>query len=91
MVTVSCLYMFVRFPLTLSTRQASADDRAQNLTNVKCCKKKIKIVEFHDHIWNHGEKYIQISTNMPGIGSVNREIVVEMSEMSESKQDFAHE
>ena len=33
-----------------------------------------KIVEFHDHIWNYREKCIQISTNMPGIGSVNREI-----------------
>ena len=28
-----------------------------------------KIVEFHDHIWNQHEKYIQKSTNMPGIGS----------------------
>ena len=41
--------------------------------------------------WNHHEKSIQISTNMPGIGSVNREIaVVKLSEMSESNlNDFA--
>ena len=60
--------------------------RSQKSINVV---KNVKIVEFHDHIWNHREKCIQISTNMPGIGSVNREIVVEISEMSESKHDFA--
>ena len=30
--------------------------------------KNVKIVEFHDHIWNHHEKYINISINIPGIG-----------------------
>ena len=39
--------------------------------------KNVKIVEFHYHIWNHHEKCIQISTNMPGIGLVIREIVIE--------------
>ena len=38
--------------------------------------KNINIVEFHYHIWNHNEKYIPISTNMPGIGLVIREINV---------------
>ena len=38
--------------------------------------KNVKIVGFHDHIWNHHEKCIQISTNMPGIGSLIREIDV---------------
>ena len=47
--------------------------------------KNVEIVEFHDHIWNHHEKYIQISTNMPGIGSLIREIDVEISE---SKHNF---
>ena len=51
--------------------------------------KNVKIVEFHDHIWNHHEKCIKISTNIPGIGTVNHEIAVKMSEMSESKHDFA--
>ena len=27
----------------------------------------VKIIEFHYHIWNRHGKYIQISTNMPGI------------------------
>ena len=31
-------------------------------------------MEFHEHIWNRHEKCIQISTNMPGIGSLIREI-----------------
>ena len=30
--------------------------------------KYFKILEFGDYIWNHHEKCIQISTNMPGIG-----------------------
>ena len=50
--------------------------------------KNVEIVEFHDHMWHHNEKCIQISTNMPGIGSYIREIAVEISEMWESKQTF---
>ena len=53
----------------------------------KIGKKRVKIVEFHDHIWNHHKKYIQISTNIPGIGSVNRETDVNKSDMSQSKHD----
>ena len=45
-------------------------------------------MEYHDHIWNHHEKCIQISTNMPGIGSENREIAVKISETSESKHEY---
>ena len=30
--------------------------------------KNVNILEFLVHIWNHHEKYIRISTNMPGIG-----------------------
>ena len=44
-------------------------------------KKNVKIVEFHDHIWNHHEKCIQKSTNMPGIGLLILEIAVLISEM----------
>ena len=62
----------------LSTRQASADDRSK--FNKICIKKK-RIVEFYDHIWNHNEKRIQISTNMPGIGSLIPEIDVDISEI----------
>ena len=43
--------------------------------------KNVKIFEFHDHIWNQHKKCIQISTNMPGIGSIFREIAVKISEI----------
>ena len=39
------------------------------------------ILEFHYHIWNHHEKCIQISTNMPGIGSLICEIDVKISQI----------
>ena len=47
--------------LMLSTRQASTD-------------KFGKIVEFYDHMWNHHEKCIKQSTNMPGISLAIPEI-----------------
>ena len=60
----------------LSMRQASADVRhVQNVTQ------NVKIVEFHYHIWNHHEKCIGISTNMNVIGSLIREIAVEISKI----------
>ena len=43
--------------------------------------KNVNILEFGYYIWNPYEKCIQISTNMPGIGSLIREIAVEISEM----------
>ena len=43
--------------------------------------KNVKIVECHDHIWNRNEKCIQISTNMPSIGSLIREIAITISEI----------
>ena len=52
--------------------------QVQNLTKFV---KNVEIMEFHDHIRNHDEKCIQISTNMPGIGSLFREIAVDISEM----------
>ena len=33
-----------------------------------------EIIEFHYYFWNHHAHCIQISTNMPGIGSVSHEI-----------------
>ena len=56
--------------------------QVKNVTNLV---NNVNILEFHDHIWNRIEKCIQISTNMPGIGSLIREITVTISEMSESK------
>ena len=70
----------------LSTRQASADDRSKSLSTFV---KNDKIVEFHDHILNHHEKCIQISTNMPSIGLVIPEITCEMLEFLENKHNFA--
>ena len=29
--------------------------------------KNVNILEFGDYIWNHHDKYLQISTNMPDI------------------------
>ena len=40
-------------------------------------------MEFHDHIGNHYEKYIEISTNMPVIDSLIHEITVQIAEMWE--------
>ena len=52
--------------------------RVKYLTNVV---KNVNILEIHDHIWNHHEKHIEISTNWPGIGSLICEIALQMSEM----------
>ena len=54
-----CLLASWSITLMLTTRHASADDRWNFL--------KVKIIEFHNHIRNHHEKCIQISTNMPGM------------------------
>ena len=72
--------------LMLSTRQASADDRSY-IFNTFC--KNVNILEFHGHIWNHHEKCIQQSTNMPGIGLLIREIDIKMSETLGEKTLFS--
>ena len=66
-----------------------AGECRQHVINLTNFVKNVLIVKFHGHIWNYHEKCIQMSTNMPGIGSGNREIAVKISEMSESKHDFA--
>ena len=50
----------------------------RHIENVAKCLKNVIMLEFHDYIWNHHMKCIQISTNMPGIGSVIHEIAIEM-------------
>ena len=45
----------------------------QNVTNVV---KNVNILELGDYIWNPHEKYMQKSPNIPGIGSLIREIDV---------------
>ena len=69
----------------LNTYHAAGECRRQ-VKNVTHFVKNVNIVEFHDHIWNHYEKYIEINTNMPSIGLVIRKIAVEISDMWESKQ-----
>ena len=54
--------------------------------NVTKCPKNVSILEFHDHIWNHYEKCIQMSTNMPGIGSWIREIDVKMPKFEKANR-----
>ena len=46
-------------------------------------------MEFHEHIWNHREKYIQKSTNMPGICTLIREIDVKNQTFGKSKDRFS--
>ena len=65
----------------LNAFHAAAEWRRQ-VTKLTKFVKNVDILQVHDHIWNHNEKYIQLSTNMPGIGSVIREIAVTISEMS---------
>ena len=52
--------------LTLSMRQAGALSRQTHNKFTKCLK-NVKIVDFHNCIWNRHRKCIQISTNMPRI------------------------
>ena len=49
----------------------------QNVTNLV---QNVHILEFGYYIWNPYEKCIQKSPNMPGIGSLIREIHVNISE-----------
>ena len=63
----------------LNAFHAAGECRRQ-LKNVTNLVKKCQNCGFHDHIWNHHKKCIQISTNMPSIGLVIPEITCEMLE-----------
>ena len=69
----------------INTSRAAGECRRQvkNVTNLV---KIVSIVEFHDRVWNQYEKYIQISTNMTGIGSLICEIDIKISQISESNK-----
>ena len=58
----------------------AAGECRRQVKNVTNFVKNVKIVEFNGRIWNHHEKCIQISTNMPSIGLVIPEITCEMLE-----------
>ena len=62
----------------------AADMSRRQVQNVPKSSKNSNILEFHDHIWNHHEKCIQISTNMPGIGLE----ICEISRILRNKNDF---
>ena len=74
--------------VSLNALHAAGEGRRQVKYLTKFVK-NVEIVEFHDHIWNHNEKCIQISTNMPSIDSVVRELAVKIPEIWESKHYFA--
>ena len=46
----------------------------RHVKNVIKNSKNIKIIEFHHYIWDHCEKCIKISTNMPSVRSVIHKI-----------------
>ena len=65
--------------LTLSIHEAGECRR--QVINVTHFVKNVNILDFHAHISNHHEKCIQQSTNMPGIGSLIREIRDKITEI----------
>ena len=69
----------------------AADECRRQVKKLTTFVKNVNIVEFHyqSDIQNHDEKYIQISTNMPGIGLVIPEITGELLEFGENKPNFA--
>ena len=72
------LYQYLRF--ALCTFYLSRSDQT-TAPNVHKYFRNINSLEFHEHNWNHHDKCIQKSTNMPGIGSLIREIEVTISEI----------
>ena len=75
------------FDLTLTTRQVCRR-HVHNLTILKMFVKNVKILESGDYIWNHHEKCIKTSTNMPGIGLEIPEIAFEMSDFLRKSKGF---
>ena len=65
------------------TRQARADDMSK-ISQFFKKSKNVNILKFGDYIWNHHEECIQISTNMPSIGSIMCEIGFEIEKRKNS-------
>ena len=61
------MYRYTKFGNNAFHAAGECRRQIQNVTNWV---KNVKIVEFHGHIWNHHEKCILLSTNMPRIGVV---------------------
>ena len=65
----------------LSTYNVAGMSRRQDQNVTNFVKRKVNILEFGYYIWNPYEKCIKKSPNMPGIGSLIREIDVKISEI----------
>ena len=52
--------------------------------------KNVNILKFDYYIWNPHEKYIEISTNIPSIGLIIREIGFEILEFGANKTLLLH-
>ena len=63
--------------LTLSTQQ-TLQTTGQKFHKIV---KNVQILDFGDYIWNHHEKCIEISTNMPSIGLIICEIGFEFEKI----------
>ena len=63
----------------------AAGECRRHVKNVTKFVTNVEIVKFDDHIWNHNEKCIQISTNMLCIGSLIREIAGEFQKCEKAK------
>ena len=64
-------------PKRFNAYHAASVSRRQ-VQNCTTFSKKVKFIELHYYIWNRCGKCIQISTNMPSIGSVNCVIAFEI-------------
>ena len=70
-----CIALMVQkleFAATALNAFHAAGECRRQVKNVTILK-NVKIVEFHEYILNHREKFVQKSTNMPGIGLLIRE------------------
>ena len=61
--------------LMLSTRAGVSGRQVRNFTKLL---KNVNILEYHEHIWYHHVKCIQMRPNMPDIVSLIREIDVKI-------------
>ena len=67
--------------ILFNTYHAAGECRRQ-VNNLTHFVKKFNILEFHDHIWNHHEKYIEkVYKHISSISSLIREIAHTTSEM----------
>ena len=72
--------IFSNVDWTLNAFHAAGECRRQ-VKNLTTFLKNVEIGKFQTIFENHNKKCIQLSTNMSGIGSLIREIAVEISEM----------